>query len=255
MSQQDTSKGEATMSPEGALDEPRLMLETGVAARVAMIAGPVLQDLGYRLVRARILSGQGTTLQIMLERPDGTLTVEDCEKASMALSPVLDLEEPVKEAYHLELSSPGIDRPLVRVSDFRRAVTHEVRIEMAVPVDGRKRFRGWIEGVEGAGPQALLRLRRTDARGDEEADVKLILADIGEARLILSEALIREALRRDKAAREADPDRAGEEEEEDAAPAVAANAPRKGPGRFARRNEAKGAAPGKPAKPRPALKH
>lgn len=239
---------ETTASNEGTISEPRLAVETGVAARVAHIAGPVLGGLGYRLVRARILSGQGTTLQIMIERPDGTVTVEDCEKASMALSPVLDLEEPVSEAYHLEISSPGIDRPLVRVSDFRRAVNHEVRIEMAVPLYGRKRFRGWIEGVDGAGPDAQLRLRRTDGRGDEEVDVTLLLRDIGEARLILTEALIRETLRRDKAAREA----RGEPETEAVKDTVEEEVPeagtRRGPGRFARRKAGAASAGAKPAR-------
>jgi ribosome maturation factor RimP len=232
---------EQTAALEGTISEPRLMTETGVAARVAHVAIPVLADLGYRLVRVRILSGQGTTVQVMIERPDGTITVDDCEKASMALSPVLDLEEPVTEAYQLELSSPGIDRPLVRVSDFRRGIGHEARIEMAVPLDGRKRFRGWIEGISGEGPDALLGIRRTDARGDEEADVKLVLRDIGEARLVLTEALIRETLRRDKAAREA----RGEtmEADETAAQEPVESGPRRGPGRFARRNEAKHGGP------------
>ena len=90
----------------------------------------------------------------MAERPDGTMTIDDCERASDALSPLFDVEDPVAGAYRLEISSPGIDRPLVRVSDFRRAIGHEARIEMAVPVDGRKRFRGVIEAVEprDAGP-------------------------------------------------------------------------------------------------------
>ncbi len=237
MTQQQTAIANgSSSSAEGAIGEPRLVTETGVAAHVAQIAMPVLADLGYRLVRARIMSGQGTTLQVLLERPDGTLTVDDCEKASLALSPVLDLEEPVKEAYHLEISSPGIDRPLVRVSDFRRAIGHEARLEMAVPMDGRKRFRGWIQGIVGEGSKAELQLRRTDTRGDEEAEVKLVLADIGEARLILTEALIRESLRRDKAAREAaEPDSSSEAPEE-----TDTNNARRGPGRFARRNENKG---------------
>jgi ribosome maturation factor RimP len=239
-------------SLEGTIAEPRLMVETGVAARVAHVTEPVLRDLGYRLVRARILSGQGTTLQVMIERPDGTVTVEDCEKASMALSPVLDLEEPMTEAYHLEMSSPGIDRPLVRVSDFRRAAGHEVRIEMAVPLDGRKRFRGWIQATEGEGAQARVQIRRTDARGDEPVDVTLVLGDIGEARLILTEALIREALKRDKAAREADPEQSDPEEETEAAGNLM---PRRGPGRFARRNETKDKAPQGPRKTKPSTRH
>ena len=106
------------------LDEPRLIVETGVAARVATIAAPVLRDLDLRLVRVKISSTDGTTVQIMAEHPDGTMNVSDCEAASMALSPVLDVEDPVTQAYRLEMSSPGIDRPLVRLSDFSRATGH-----------------------------------------------------------------------------------------------------------------------------------
>ncbi len=215
------------MPPEAIalLDEPRLVEETGVAARVARIATPVLRDIGYRLVRVRISSAAGTTLQIMAERPDGTMNVADCELASTMLSPVLDLEEPLSQAYHLEMSSPGIDRPLVRVSDFVRAIGHEARLELAVMLDGRKRFRGWIEGVDGQGRDAVLRLRRVDAKADEEADVALPLRDLDEARLVLTEALIRESLKAAKAAGE-------EPAPEENAP----EAPRRGPGRFAARN-------------------
>lgn len=220
------------MSPaiptEGTLDEPRLFAETGVAARIANIAGPVLKDVGFRLVRVRVATAQGATLQIMAERADGTMNVDDCEKASVALSPVLDLDDPLSLPYRLELSSPGIDRPLVRISDFRRAIGHEVRIEMAVLHDGRKRYRGWIEGISGEAGAEVLHLRRTDARGDEEADVRLPLRDMGEARLILTEALVREALRADKAAREGRGETVPDSTQPDEA------APRRGPGRFAR---------------------
>ena len=97
------------------LDEPRLIEESGVAARVAHLAQPVLAGLGYRLVRVKLSAQAGTTVQIMAERPDGSMNVKDCEIVSAALSPVLDVEDPVKTAYRLEISSPGIDRPLVRV--------------------------------------------------------------------------------------------------------------------------------------------
>ena len=123
-------------------DEPRLITEPGRAARVAAIAEPVLAGLGYRLVRVRISGFAGCTVQIMAERPDGTMTIEDCEAASRALSPVLDVADPIEGSYRLEISSPGIDRPLVRESDFLRAVGHEARVEMAVAINGRKRFRG-----------------------------------------------------------------------------------------------------------------
>ena len=216
---------------EADLDEPRLFSETGPAARAAAVVGPALQDVGYRLVRARVMTGQGTVLQIMAEKPDGTMSVDDCEKASMAISPVLDLEDPIVQAYRLELSSPGIDRPLVRLSDYRRAISHEARIETAILVAGRKRFRGWIEGVSGEGRDASIQIRRMDAREDEEADVSIPVADIAEAHLVLTEALIREALRTGKAQQDEPEDDAGEEE--------LAAAPRRGPGRFAARRQAK----------------
>ena len=222
------------------LDEPRLVAETGVAARVANIIDPALRDLGYRLVRVRVSALNGMTIQIMLERPDGTVNVEDCEKASAVLSPLLDVEDPVSQAYHLEISSPGIDRPLMRVSDYRRAIGHEARLETSLPVNGRKRFRVWIQSVEGEGKEALLKLRRLDATADEEADVTLAVRDVAEGRLVLTDALIRESLKAAKAAEQ------GLEEGEDAAESdkgdVAASAgepapelPKRGPGRFAAR--------------------
>ena len=131
------------------LAEPRLVVEPGVAARVSAVAGPVLQQMGYRLVRIRISGEAGCTVQIMAERPDGSMQIEDCEAVSRALSPVLDIADPIDRAYRLEISSPGIDRPLVRRSDFERHAGHLVKIEMAVAHHGRKRFRGTLVGVEG----------------------------------------------------------------------------------------------------------
>ena len=221
----------------GDLDEPRLVTETGPAARIAHLAGPVLKDLGYRLVRVKVSSANGTTVQVMAERPDGTMTVGDCEKASTALAPVLDVEDVMQDAWHFEMSSPGIDRPLVRISDFQRALGHEARLETSVLVTNRKRFRGWIQGVEGEGRDAILKFRRTDSAPTEPADVDIPLRDLAEGRLILTEALIRESLRAAKAAL-AD---AGEDEmpeTDDAAAAPAAEEPeipRRGPGRFAAR--------------------
>jgi len=180
-------------------NEPRLITETGVAARVAAIAAGVLGTLGYRLVRVKVTNRDGGTVQIMAERPDGTMSIDDCEAASRALSPVLDVEDPISSAYRLEMSSPGIDRPLVRLSDFVRWAGHEVKVEMAHAVDTRKRFRGILIGAEGD----MAVVRRTDARADEEATVRLPLADINDARLVLTDALIREALRAAKAAGQA----------------------------------------------------
>jgi ribosome maturation factor RimP len=173
-------------------DEPRLIAEPGRAARVAAIAEPVLADLGYRLVRVHVSGSAGCTVQIMAERPDGAMAIEDCEAASRALSPVLDVADPIDGPYRLEISSPGIDRPLVRRSDFDRYAGHVARVEMLVPVDGRRRFRGELMGSEGD----CLRLRCGDVGGAEE--ILLRIDDIMEARLVLTEALISEALRRSK---------------------------------------------------------
>src|SRR5579875_4185496 len=158
-------------SPSTALveGEPRLIAEPGLAARIAAIAEPVIADLGYRLVRVKISRAEGCTVQIMAERPDGGMTVEDCETVSRALSPVLDVADPIDRTYRLEISSPGIDRPLVRKSDFDRHAGHLARIEMAMPVNGRKRFRGHIAGTQGE----AARLIRDDVAAGEEAEVLL----------------------------------------------------------------------------------
>src|SRR6476619_1299313 len=141
------------------LAEPRLVVEPGMAARVSAVAGPVLQAMGYRLVRIKISGESGCTVQIMAERPDGTMQIEDCEAISRALSPVLDVADPIDRAYRLEISSPGIDRPLVRRSDFERYAGHLAKIETTLPIQGRKRFRGLLIGTEGE----AARLRRDDA--------------------------------------------------------------------------------------------
>ena len=176
-------------------DNRRLSTETGVAARVANVAEPVIADLGFRLVRVKISGQGGCTVQIMAEREDGTMTVEDCEAVSRALSPVFDLEDPVESAYNLEVSSPGIDRPLVRAQDFERWSGHEAKIEMAVPVAGRKRFRGLIGGIEGEAVSITL----ADVKESEEPTVRLPLSDLADARLVLTDDLVRESLRRGSA--------------------------------------------------------
>jgi ribosome maturation factor RimP len=178
------------------LAEPRLVVEPGAAARVSAVAGPVLQGMGYRLVRIKISAEAGCTVQIMAERPDGSMQLEDCEAISRALSPVLDVADPIERAYRLEISSPGIDRPLVRRSDFARFDGHLVKIEMAVAHQGRKRFRGKLAGVEGD----AVRLHRDDIGAGEDAAVLLVMEDIAEARLVLTDELIAESMRRGKAA-------------------------------------------------------
>lgn len=222
------------------LDEPRLSEEHGVAFAVARIASPVLRDLGFRLVRVKLSGQDGTTLQIMAERPDGTMDVDGCEAITEALSPVLDVEDPIKGDYRLEISSPGIDRPLMRVSDFRRAVGFEAKIEMSVARDGRKRFRGRIEALDDGGGKPVLSLTRFDAGPGEDEVVALALADIADGRLVLTDDLIRETLRAAKAA--------GDDHGVDAE-RPAEQAPVKGPGRFALRNADRQAAKQKPIRP------
>lgn len=175
-------------------DEPRLITEPGRAARVAALAEPVLTALGYRLVRVRISGFAGCTVQIMAERPDGTMAIEDCEAASRALSPVLDVADPIEGAYRLEISSPGIDRPLVRRSDFDRYAGHVAQVEMQAPIDGRRRFRGELAGIDGD----YARIRRTDAAVDANSEILLPIDDITEAKLVLTDALVAESLRKSK---------------------------------------------------------
>ena len=181
---------------DGQGSERRLISESGAAARVVTIAEPVIESLGYRVVRVRISGLDGCTVQIMTERPDGTMRIEDCEAVSRALSPVFDVADPVDRAYRLEISSPGLDRPLVRRSDFERYAGHQVKVEMAVAFDGRRRFRGTLLGVEGE----CARIRRDDAPAEEAAEILLPIEDMSEAKLVLTDALIAQALSRSKAA-------------------------------------------------------
>ena len=193
-------------------DEPRLIEEHGLAAGVARIVEPVLGDLGYRLVRVKVSAVNGCTVQIMAEKPDGSMSVDDCEVVSRGISPALDLDDPVGKAYYLEISSPGIDRPLVRRGDFERWAGYEAKVDMKIVIEGRKRFRGILRGVEG---NAAV-IERLDARPDEEARVLLPLVDLSDARLVLTDDLIRESLRRGKALMKQDTDETAENEEADA---------------------------------------
>lgn len=180
-------------------NEPRLITETGLDQRIADIIEPVIVPMGYRLVRVRMSGQNGLTLQIMAERNDGTMTVEDCEEISKAVSPVLDVEDPIDKAYHLEVSSAGIDRPMVRKSDFFRWQGHLLKCETSVLVDGRKRFRGKIVSVDDDG----FRLERDQPAYGEEPVVVIPFTTLAEARLILTDDLIRDALTADKKAKAA----------------------------------------------------
>ena len=167
--------------------DQRLAREQGPAARVAALAEPVLVDMGFQLVRVKMF---GSTVQIMAERPDGTFTIDDCESFSRAFSPLLDVADIISSKYHLEISSPGIDRPLVRAHDFETWAGHDVKIEMAVPQAGRKRFRGALEGFH----EGEVRLFIDNPEGGKEPLlVGLPFGDIGEANLVLTDPLIEAA--------------------------------------------------------------
>lgn len=175
-------------------NEPRIIAETGLEARIAHIVEPVIEGLGYRLVRVKLSAMNGATLQIMAEKPDGSMTVEDCEILSRDISPALDVEDPIERAYNLEVSSPGIDRPLARRSDFERWAGHEAKVELARMLNGRKRFRGHLAGVEG--DAVLIDMLPRDGAAPERA--ALPIADLAEAHLVLTDELLRESLVRHK---------------------------------------------------------
>jgi ribosome maturation factor RimP len=186
----------STVALQDGLDEPRLILEDGIPARICALIAPVLHHIGLRVVRIRITGGsEGAVLQIMAEKADGTMTIEDCEAASKAISPILDLEDPITSAYRLEISSPGLDRPLVRLSDFITWQNHLARIDMSVPHDGRKRFKGILRGVDGLSAK----LELEDPKAGQDPIAVLPIADMDEARLILTDELIRAALKAGKA--------------------------------------------------------
>jgi ribosome maturation factor RimP len=199
---------EAGPIDSSALAEPRLIAETGLAARVAAIVSPVLAGLGFRLVRVRVSGLDGCTVQIMAERPDGTMSIEECEAVSRTLSPVLDVADPIERAYRLEISSPGLDRPLARRSDFERHIGDVVKIELATPLNGRRRFRGTLVGVDGM----AVRVRMEDGP-DSAADVLLPFDDVADARLVLTNALITAALRRSKSTPDSGEGEVGEDKE------------------------------------------
>jgi len=177
----------------GQASDARFVGEAGLAADIAGLAEPVLADLGFRLVRVVVSGRNGATVQIMAERPEGTITVEECAEISRRLSPVLDVHDPMKGQYTLEVSSPGIDRPLVRPSDFDAWAGYEAKIEMKELISGRKRFRGVLEGIEGEEVRIEVEL---DQLGRQIIGLPLGLID--EARLVLTDELIRETLRRTK---------------------------------------------------------
>ncbi len=174
--------------------EERFIRETGLAAEFANLVTPVLEGMGFRLVRVTISGREGKTVQIMAERPDGTISIDDCEAISKQVSPLLDVHDMITGAYRLEVSSPGIDRPLVRPTDFEDWAGYEAKIELKEPVDGRKRFRGELEGFEDG--EVLLAADIDGAR----VNLGFAVALVADAKLVLTDELIREALNRSKKA-------------------------------------------------------
>lgn len=180
------------------IDEARLFEENGIDARVAALIAPVLKPLGFRLVRVRMSGLNGLTLQIMAERADGTMTIEDCETVSRTVSPILDVEDVIERKYHLEVSSPGIDRPLVRKSDFVHWQGHIAKVETGIVIDGRRKFRGVISEVDGE----AFTLNTDKAAYGEAMSVRIPFVDVTDGRLVLTDELIRDALKKDKALRQ-----------------------------------------------------
>ena len=171
------------------LTEKRYIKETGLEARVSRIVEPVANGLGFSLVRVKITQENGMTLQIMAEDENGRFTIVNCETLSKDLSPVLDVEDPIDREYHLEVSSPGIDRPLVRKRDFESYVGHEAKIELNDMINGRKRFRGFIKGVD----DEAVTITLPDAPGGTDPDHRLLLSTLAEAKLVMTDALMEKA--------------------------------------------------------------
>ncbi len=162
----------------------------GVSARVSALIGPSLESMGYAIVRVMLTGGKRPTLQVMAERADGgPMSVDDCADISRAVSAILDVEDPVPTAYNLEVSSPGIDRPLTRRQDYARFAGFEVRVDTARLLDGRKRFKGRLLGI---GEDDVVRLR------DGTVDFTIPLSMIARAKLVLTDDLLRESPDRPK---------------------------------------------------------
>lgn len=172
-----------------------LIAKAAIDRRLAEIISPVIEDLGFELVRVRLMSGKTTTLQIMADKPDGGIEVDDCAQISNAVSAVLDVEDPILDAYALEVSSPGIDRPLTRLKDFDMFEGYEAKIETSELIDGRRRFKGVLAGVEDE--EVLINLA---SDGGEEITIGLQFDWLSDAKLVLTDDLIKEMLRQRKAA-------------------------------------------------------
>jgi ribosome maturation factor RimP len=170
-----------------------LIAKTAIDRRLADIVGPVIEGMGFELVRIRLMGGNTRTLQVMADRPDGGIIVEDCAQISLAISAVLDVEDPIEDNYHLEVSSPGIDRPLTRLKDFDVWNGYEARIETTELISGRRRFKGNLAGTEG--DEVLIEIEESGA----PVTIGLKFDWLSDAKLILNDDLIAEMLRQRKA--------------------------------------------------------
>ncbi len=170
-------------------ENERLIRESGVAGEIADLVEPVIEDMGYQLVRVIMSGRDGGTLQIMAERPDGTMSIEDCTMVSRNISPLLDVADPVSGRYRLEVSSPGIDRPLVRPGDFQKWAGFEVKIETKELIEGRRRFRGILDGVE----NREVRLEVDLENSGKPLVLGLAFDMIAQAKLVMTDSLIQHA--------------------------------------------------------------
>ncbi len=166
-----------------------LIAKAAIDRRMAEIITPVIEDMGFELVRVRLMSGKSTTLQIMADKPEGGIEVDDCAEISQAVSAVLDVEDPILDEYTLEVSSPGIDRPLTRLKDFELFEGYEAKIETGEMIDGRRRFKGELAGVED--DEVLINVA--------EGTIGLKFEWLSDAKLVLTDDLIKEMLRQRKA--------------------------------------------------------
>ena len=172
-----------------------LIAKTAMDRRLADILTPLIEGMGFELVRIRLMSGKTMTLQIMAERPEGGIEVDQCAEISTAVSALLDVEDPIEDNYTLEVSSPGIDRPLTRLKDFDTWQGYEAKLETAELIDGRRRFKGELAGIDG--DEVLINL--VDEKG-EPVTIGLEFDWLTDAKLVLTDELITEMLRQRKAA-------------------------------------------------------
>ncbi len=162
-----------------------LVAKAAIDRRIAEIIVPVVEDMGFEIVRIRLMTGKESILQVMAQKADGTIEVDDCGKISTAISAVMDVEDPILDAYTLEVSSPGVDRPLTRLKDFARWEGFEAKVETEELIDGRRRFKGPLAGVEG--DEILITI--------PEGTIGLKFEWLSDAKLVLTDELIRDVLR------------------------------------------------------------